>query len=105
MGPIMSDHPMDNIAVRGLRFDFDAVTADDFVWSQSCPEFSIFINALGIHVPYFEKFLVQTMRTYRDELDNTELLSKRLINLPIHQGLTEKDLKKVVSLLEECKYG
>ena len=69
----MSDHPMDNIADRGLRFDFDALTAGDFVWSQSCPEFSIFINALGIHVPYFEKFLVQTMRTYRDELDDTKL--------------------------------
>ena len=84
----MSDHPMDNIAVRDLRFDFDAVTADDFVWSQSCPEFSIFINALGIHVPYFEKFLVQTMRTYRDELDDTKLLDdvKRIIGQESHHA-------------------
>jgi uncharacterized protein len=88
----MSEHPMDNIAVRGLRFDFDEVNTDDFVWSQSCPEFSIFINALGIHVPYFEKFLVQTMRTYRDDLDDAELLEdiKRIIGQESHHAFNFK---------------
>ncbi len=88
----MTDHPMDNIPVRGLRFDFNAVKPDDFVWSQSCPEFSIFINALGVHVPYFEKFLVQTMRTYRDALDEPQLLDdvRRIIGQESHHAFNFK---------------
>lgn len=67
-----TSHPMDNITVRQLRFDFD--NADQpCVWSQSSPEFSMFINALGLHVPYFERFLVQVMRQYRSELTDPAL--------------------------------
>ena len=67
----MSAHPMDDIPVRQLRFDFES--APDPVWSRSSPDFAIFINALGIHVPYFERFLVKVMRTWRDELDDSGL--------------------------------
>jgi predicted metal-dependent hydrolase len=62
---------MDHIPVRQLRFDFDR--AADPVWSESSPDFAIFINALGIHVPHFERFLVKVMRKWRDELDDPEL--------------------------------
>ena len=64
---------MDDILVRPLRFDFSRVNESQFVWSESSPEFSIFINALGIHVPYFERFLVQVMRQYRGELTDPNL--------------------------------
>ena len=51
---------MDDIPVRQLRFEF--ADAADPVWSRSSPDFAIFINALGIHVPHFERFLVHVMR-------------------------------------------
>lgn len=65
-------HPMDHISVRQLRFDFDR-DETGCVWSQSSPEFSIFINALGLHVPYFERFLIKVMRQYRSELTDPAL--------------------------------
>ena len=67
----MSAHPMDHIPVRQLRFDFES--APEPVWSRSSPDFALFINALGIHVPYFERFLVKVMRAWRDELDDPKL--------------------------------
>jgi hypothetical protein len=46
-------HPMDAFPVRPLDFDIAALRAEDCVWSDSAPEFAVFINALGLHVPYF----------------------------------------------------
>jgi len=57
-----------------MRFQFDAVDNHDPVWSQSKPDFAVFINALGVHVPYFERFLVKVMRAYRDQIQDEELL-------------------------------
>lgn len=84
----MPKHPMDAIEVRPLRFDFDKISNSDPVWSQSCPDFSIFINALGIHVPHFEQFLVQVMRRYRPDLDDTALLQdvKSIIGQESHHA-------------------
>jgi len=67
---------MDEIPVRQLRFDFadPGDEGHDPVWSRSCPDFSIFINALGIHVPHFERFLVAVMREYRGELTDSKLI-------------------------------
>ena len=67
----MSAHPMDQIPVRRLRFDFRA--PPDPVWSRSSPDFAIFINALGIHVPHFERFLFAVMREWREELNDDQL--------------------------------
>lgn len=67
----MPAHPMDEIPVRQLRFDF--ATAPDPLWSRSSPDFALFINALGIHVPHFERFLVAVMREWRDEIDDQAL--------------------------------
>ena len=36
----------------------------------------MFINALGIHVPHFERFLVKTMRAYRREVKDEKLLGE-----------------------------
>ena len=62
---------MDNIPIRPLKFD---PAASNPVWSQSSPEFAMFINALGVDVPHFERFLVRVMRAYRDDIDDPKLL-------------------------------
>ena len=67
----MTQHPMDNIPVRSLKFD---AADSEPVWSQSSPEFAMFINALGVDVPHFERFLVRVMRQYRGELSDPKLL-------------------------------
>ena len=67
----MTHHPMDNIPVRPLKFD---ATHSEPVWSKSSPEFAMFINALGVDVPHFERFLVRVMREYRGELSDPGLL-------------------------------
>ena len=66
-------HPREQMPVRQLRFNFDAVEHHNPVWSESKPEFSIFRIALGVDVPHFERFLVKVMRAYRDELDDAKL--------------------------------
>ena len=72
----MSTHPMDEIPVRPLKFDLANDQAIDPLWSHTNPEFSMFINALGIHVPHFERFLVKTMRAYRKDTADEKLLSE-----------------------------
>ena len=69
----MTVHPMDSIPIRKLRFNFDAIEGCDPVWSRSSPDFSIFINALGVNVPHFERFLVRTMREFREEIQDEKL--------------------------------
>lgn len=66
-------HPMDDFPVRALDFgmtDFDAMHS---VWSESSPEFSVFINALGLHVPYFERYLIHTMNTVKHDVSDEKL--------------------------------
>lgn len=84
----MTQHPMDDFPVRPLRFDFSEIEQSDPVWSRSSPFFSIFINALGVHVPYFERFLVATMREYRDELTDEQLLKdvQKIIGQEAHHA-------------------
>jgi len=65
---------MDEIPVRQMRFDFDQLADQNPVWSKSSPNFSLFMNSLGVHVPHFERFLVAVMREYRDELKDPQLL-------------------------------
>lgn len=54
-------HPMDHIPVRPLTFDIAGLSGRNPVWSRTCPEFSIFINALSVHVPYFERYLIRVL--------------------------------------------
>ena len=71
-------HPMDSILIRRLKFAFEQVQTSDLVWSRSCPNFSIFINALGVHVPHFERFLVAVLREIRGDLANPQLASTKI---------------------------
>jgi len=70
----IAQHPMDRIPVRALAFDLDNIEKRDFVWSRSCPEFAVFINALGVHVPYFERYLISAMRKAKPEMRDEGLV-------------------------------
>lgn len=84
----MTAHPMDQFPIRPLRFDAERLADTDPVWSQSCPDFARFINALGLHVPYFERFLIRTLRTYREELRSDALRADvhRIIGQEAHHA-------------------
>lgn len=69
----VSAHPMDQFPVRPLKFDMDEVRKSEMLWSRSSPEFSMFINALGMHVPYFERYLIKALGRARQEISDPEL--------------------------------
>lgn len=69
----MTQHPMDDFPVRPLQFDLAKVGPEQVVWSQTCPEFSVFLNALGLHVPYFERYLVYALRRAREQIHDPKL--------------------------------
>ncbi|CAA0092526.1 Uncharacterised protein [Zhongshania aliphaticivorans] len=69
-----SSHPMDDFPVRPLTFDYDKVEFNDPLWSRTKPEFSMFINALGVHVPYFERYLVKAMSSAKKKITDEKLL-------------------------------
>jgi len=71
-----TENPMDNIVVRPLRFDYEKIESQDPVWSRSCPLFSIYINALGVHIPYFERYLIKAFRSIRQEINDPKLLKE-----------------------------
>lgn len=66
-------HPMDEFPVRSLDFDIEAVKPEDCAWSKSSPYFSVFINALGLHVPYFERYLIHTMNSVKHDVPDLKL--------------------------------
>lgn len=68
-------HPMDDIPVRPLKFDFKDVAEDDAIWSQSSPLFAMFANALTLHVPYFERYLVRAMGKAKRKITDVSLLA------------------------------
>jgi predicted metal-dependent hydrolase len=66
-------HPMDEFPVRALDFGMTEFDASQSVWSRSSPEFAVFINALGLHVPYFERYLIHTMNTVKHDVSDEKL--------------------------------
>lgn len=84
---------MDNIAVRPLRFKFSDVSDRDVLWSRSSPWFSMFINALGVDVPHFERFLVRVMREHRNELHDADLIQdvRAIIGQEAHHAFNFRD--------------
>lgn len=69
----LSSHPMDAFPVRPLRFAIETDGDRQVVWSRTCPEFSVFLNALAMHVPHFERYLVRTMRRALEQVDDEAL--------------------------------
>jgi len=97
--PEQTCHPMDNIEVRPLRFDYTKIEMQDPVWSRSNPLFSIYINALGIHVPYFERFLVMAFRNIRQDIEDEELKKDvtSIIGQEAHHGRNFIEFNKFLS--------
>lgn len=71
----VSEHPMDDFPVRNLTFDVNNVEFQDPLWSRTLPEFSMFVNALGVHVPYFERYLVKSLSKAKPYIHD-EILKK-----------------------------
>lgn len=66
-------HPMDDFPVRPFHFAVEELESDHCVWSRTCPEFSVFFNALALHVPYFEKYLIHSLRKARELIEDPKL--------------------------------
>jgi len=84
----VTSNAMDNIEVRPLTFDCAKIENNNPVWSRSHPLFSIYINALGIHVPYFERFLVVGLRKVKKQIENARLAKdvSRIIGQEAHHA-------------------
>ena len=78
-------HPMDGFPVRALDFDIEGLSSEDCVWSKSSPYFAVFINALGLHVPYFERYLIHTMNTVKHDVED-EKLRRDMVALTGQEG-------------------
>jgi hypothetical protein len=67
-------HPMDQFPVRPLEFNRSKLAVLDLVWSRSSPQFAVFINALGVHVPYFERYLIRALGKAKEVIQDPPLL-------------------------------
>lgn len=72
MNPVPA-HPMEDFPVRPLRFALGPQAPVDVVWSRTKPEFAVFLNALAMHVPHFERYLVTTLRGVREQIADEQL--------------------------------
>ena len=81
-------HAMDNLEVRPLTFDMSKIDEQNPVWSRTSPLFSIYINALSIHIPYFERYLVLGLRNVKKQIDNPLLQSdvRKIIGQEAHHA-------------------
>ncbi len=87
---------MDNIVVRPLRFDCSKIEAKNPVWSRTNPLFSIYINSLGIHVPYFERYLIAGLRKVRAKIKDEQLLKdvSSIIGQEAHHAINFININK-----------
>lgn len=94
---ITDGHPMDNIKVRVLKFETDKMESP--VWSESSPEFAIFINALGVHVPYFERYLIAALSKAKPKIKDEKLRSdvSDIIGQEAHHAKNFIDFNKYLS--------
>ena len=65
---------MHDFPVRPLQFQLENVRHGDPLWSRTKPEFSAFINALGVHVPYFERYLILSLSKAKKLIKDDRLL-------------------------------
>ena len=93
-------HPMDEFEVRPLDFDIDDLRLQDCVWSDSAPHFAVFINALAVHVPYFERYLIRTMNTVKHQVDDP-VLRRDMVALAGQEGHHARNFIAVNKLLAQ----
>lgn len=68
------EHPMDSFPVRPLTFNVKKVAPEHLVWSRTSPFFAMFTNALGLHVPYFERYLIRALTKAKAHITDPRLL-------------------------------
>jgi predicted metal-dependent hydrolase len=66
----LAEHPMDQFPVRPLQFELDSLHQPPALWSHTCPEFAMFINALALHIPHFERYLIRSMRAAKEHISD-----------------------------------
>lgn len=93
-----SEHPMDAFPVRPLQFDFDSLQPSDVVWSKTCPEFAVFFNALALHVPYFERYLIRTMSAARPQVHD-ERLKRDMVSISGQEAFHAQNFVRINQLL------
>ena len=93
-------HPMDDFDVRPLNFDIADLQSQDCVWSDSAPHFAVFINALGVHVPYFERYLIRTMNTVKHQVEDP-VLRRDMVALTGQEGHHARNFIAVNKLLAQ----
>jgi uncharacterized protein len=71
----LARRPMEALRVRPMRFDLAEVQQRNPVWSRSSPQFALYINALAVHSPYFERFLCAVCRQARPRIQDPRLLA------------------------------
>lgn len=91
---------MDEFEVRPLDFDIDDLRLQDCVWSDSAPHFAVFINALAVHVPYFERYLIRTMNTVKHQVDDP-VLRRDMVALAGQEGHHARNFIAVNKLLAQ----
>jgi predicted metal-dependent hydrolase len=95
----VNEHPMDDFPVRPLTFDLSVLNQSSIVWSRTCPQFSVFVNALGVHVPYFERYLIVALRKAKAYIKDAKLLRdvSAIIGQEAHHAKNFIDFNKVLA--------
>lgn len=93
------EHPMDSFPVRKLEFPLDKIRFNDPLWSRSSPDFSMFINAMGVHVPYFERYLIKSMSAVKAKITDDTLLrdTRAIIGQEAHHAKNFIGFNKVLA--------
>lgn len=92
-------HPMDNFPVRKLDFPLEKIRFNDPLWSRSSPDFSMFINAMGVHVPYFERYLIKAMSGAKAHITDDELMrdTRAIIGQEAHHARNFIGFNKILA--------
>jgi predicted metal-dependent hydrolase len=95
----LARRPMEAIRVRPMRFDLADVRKRNPVWSRSSPQFAMYINALAVHSPYFERFLGAVCRKARPEIEDPKLRAdvSALIGQEAHHAFNFIEMNRLLA--------
>jgi uncharacterized protein len=98
-GEDLARRPMEAIRVRPMRFDLADVQKRNPIWSRSSPQFAMYINALAIHSPYFERFLGAVCRKARPGIEDPKLRAdvSALIGQEAHHAFNFIEMNRLLA--------
>lgn len=93
------EHPMDRIAVRPLDFESGKVSIENVIWSETSPFAAIFLNALSVHVPYFERYLIRAMHAAKKHVKDENLKAdiSAIIGQEAHHARNFIDFNRIMA--------